>query len=269
MKTVLSHWNFDYLPLISVTGLCIFYAVVAKFTTRGIVYFLTAVSFIILCFFSPLNNLSAHYLLSAHMAVHVILLLCVSPLLLLSLPCSDEHLSTLFNFLKRYPFVSWFTGVAIMWVWHLPVLFNALMPTTHYAGMGMVHALETISLVIAGIIFAAPVIHPNEKFRISGLTGVVYLFTACLGCSVLGMLITFAPAGTYHHFLSPLNEYGFNQIITEQWGFTQLKDQQAAGLIMWVPCCLIYVSGAMYLLMQWFEDKEQVSKTDLKLNGAK
>jgi cytochrome c oxidase assembly factor CtaG len=266
MKTVLSYWTFDYLPLITVTALCTLYGVNAKFTAKSLFCFLTALCFIILCFFSPLNTLSAHYLLSAHMAVHVILLLCVGPLLLLSLPDSDEHFLRFFGFLKRYPFLSWFTGVAIMWIWHFPMLFNTLMPTTHYPGMGAVHAFEAVSLVVAGIVFAAPVIHPNNKFRIGGLTGVMYLFTACLACSVLGLLMTFAPADTYHHFLSPSDECGFNQIITGQWGLTQLKDQQAAGLIMWVPCCLIYVSGAMYLLMNWFEGKEASNRAEIELN---
>jgi len=30
-----------------------------------------------------------------------------------------------------------------------------------------------------------------------------------------------------------------------------------AGLIMWVPGCLIYLSGSMYLLMKWFREKKE------------
>jgi cytochrome c oxidase assembly factor CtaG len=85
----------------------------------------------------------------------------------------------------------------------------------------------------------------------------VYLFTACLGCSLLGLLISFAPVNTYHHFLSMHDAFGINNIILNNWKLTARIDQQSAGLIMWVPCCLIYVSGAMYLLVQWFHSKEE------------
>jgi cytochrome c oxidase assembly factor CtaG len=52
------------------------------------------------------------------------------------------------------------------------------------------------------------------------------------------------------------DQYGLNKMILKS-GITQSVDQQAAGLIMWVPCCLIYVTGAMYLLLHWFKQKEE------------
>jgi cytochrome c oxidase assembly factor CtaG len=266
MKGTLSYWSCDYLLLGILVGICLLYALLATFTTKSILFFITASALICLCFFSPLHILSAHYLFSAHMAVHVVLLLCVGPLLLLCLPPDGHVFPTFFLFLKNHPVAGWLTGVGIMWIWHVPVLFNATMGTMQGGCGGMTHAVETVSLILSGIIFTAPVIHPCQKFRIGALIGVVYLFTACVGCSILGLLVTFAPVGTYQHFLSPTDEYGLNNIIRQQWQITQLKDQQAAGLIMWVPCCLIYVSGAMYLLMHWFEDKEQVKTIDIKLN---
>jgi cytochrome c oxidase assembly factor CtaG len=266
MKSILSYWSCDYALLGILIGICILYALLAKFTTHSILYFVIAALLISLCFFSPLHILSAQYLFSVHMIVHVILLLCVGPLLLLCLSPEKPVLPFFFLFLKNYPVVSWLTGVGIMWIWHIPVLFNATMGTMHGGCMGIMHSIETISLIFSGIIFTAPVIHPDKNFRIDALPGVVYLFTACVGCSILGLLITFAPVGTYQHFLSAGDEYGLNNTILQQWHITQLADQQAAGLIMWVPCCLIYVSGSMYLLMHWFEDKEQVKTIDIKLN---
>jgi len=200
------------------------------------------------------------------MVVHVLLLLCVGPLLLLCLPSEGNVFPHFFLFLKDHPAVSWLTGVGIMWVWHVPALFNATMGTMQGACMGMTHVVEICSLILSGIIFTAPVIHPCRRFRIGALPGVMYLFTACVGCSILGLLVTFAPVGTYQHFLSPSDEYGLNSIIQQQWHISQLKDQQAAGLIMWVPCCLIYVGGGMYLLMHWFESKEEMNDMAIKLN---
>jgi cytochrome c oxidase assembly factor CtaG len=61
------------------------------------------------------------------------------------------------------------------------------------------------------------------------------------------------------------DDYGLNKIILNDWGLTQSIDQQAAGLIMWVPCCLIYVTGAMYLLVDWFKQKEKTIAYSNKL----
>lgn len=264
MKAILTYWSFDAFSLGIFIGICILYALVIT-DRKNTFYFLMALALITFCFFSPLHMLSVHYLFSAHMAVHVILLLFVGPLLLLSLPTGGGRFSAFFLFLKQHPVWGWLAGVGIMWIWHIPLLFNATMTTAHYAGMEVVHAIETCSLVVVGMVFSAPVINPVKKFRIDTLSAVVYLFTACIGCSVLGLLITFAPAGAYHHFLSGYDPYGLNQIISQQWGITQVMDQQAAGLIMWVPCCFIYVIAAMYLLIRWLQEKEEAVETSVDL----
>lgn len=192
------------------------------------------------------------------MVVHVSLLLVVGPLLVLSLPANDNKFTQLFVWLKNHPVYGWLTGIGMMWFWHVPVVFNATMATMHHGGFSFSSLLESLSLVAAGVLFAAPVLHPDKTLRIDALSGVVYLFTACIGCSLLGLLVTFAPAGTYHHFLSNHDVYGFNNLLLHR-GITQAIDQQAAGLVMWVPCCLLYVSGALYLLVQWFQQKETVA----------
>jgi putative membrane protein len=203
-----------------------------------------------LLFFAPAG--------SAHMVVHVLLLLVVGPLLVLSLLPGKKQFATFFLYLKNHPVVGWLTGLGMMWFWHVPVVFNSAMADVHQHSFSLIPLLESLSLVAAGVLFAAPVLHPNSEYRMDALSGVVYLFTACIGCSLLGLLITFAPGGTYHHFLSRHDDFGFNQIILRA-GITQATDQQAAGLIMWVPCCLLYVSGALHLLVQWFGQKEMPS----------
>ncbi|QKG52066.1 cytochrome c oxidase assembly protein [Hymenobacter sp. BRD67] len=94
-----------------------------------------------------------------------------------------------------------------------------------------------------------------------------YLFTACVACSLLGLLLTFAPADTYQHYaraswcgtasLAP--DYA-----TNAWGLSLADDQQLAGLIMWVPCCFIYLSGCVFLLARYFgAEQETVSAAAL------
>jgi len=62
------------------------------------------------------------------------------------------------------------------------------------------------------------------------------------------------------------DEYGFNNIIKNKWGISSEMDQQIAGLIMWVPCCFIYLTAAMVLLKKWFKEKEEITPR-LNLNN--
>jgi putative membrane protein len=254
MTQLFKYWSFDFSSLVLLLLLMLYVAITKKKSRK--IFILVSFALFVLCFFSPLSVLASQYLFSAHMIVHVILLLCIGPFLLLSLSPDKKQFNRFFLFLKQHPVVGWLTGVGMMWIWHVPVLFNTAMASMHQGNFHFLFIIEALSLIAAGILFSAPIIHPNKTYRIDALSGVVYLFTACVGCSMLGLLITFAPAGTYHHFLSMHDEYGFNKIILKS-GLTQSIDQQAAGLFMWVPCCLIYVTGAMYLLVQWFKQKEE------------
>lgn len=256
MKHLLSYWSIDWSSAVAAGLLLIAFLCLNRHLKKRIL--IAFIVIVVICFFSPLQILSSHYLFSAHMTIHVILLLCVGPLLVLSLSADKNFGDKFFLYLKSHPVLGWLTGVGIMWFWHIPVVFNNAMTSMHNDGFSFLPLAESFSLLIAGILFSAPVIHPNKKYRVESLQGVVYLFTACIGCSLLGLLITFAPVGTYHHFLSHSDSYHLNNLILYQWNITQSIDQQAAGLIMWVPCCLIYVSGAMYLLIHWFRQKDEV-----------
>lgn len=254
MKQLLTYWSFD------LSSVVLFLLVTAfVITTKGSgnkkAILITSL-LLIICLFSPLYILSSQYLFSAHMVVHVVLLLCVGPLLVVGLSPEKKPFKKFFGFVKKHPVFGWLTGVGIMWFWHIPLVFNSAMSYMHHTGFNIIAVVEMLSLILAGMLFSAPIIHPNKEHRIDVLSGVVYLFTACVGCSLLGLLITFAPAGMYHHFLSMNDGHGLNKIIVGS-GITQSVDQQAAGLIMWVPCCLIYVAGVMYSLVHWFKQKEE------------
>lgn len=256
MKLLITYWSVDETALVLVF-LLIAYALSTGRLFKTLLFPIVCLLFV-LCFFSPLHLLAIHYLFSAHMVVHVVLLLIAGPLLLRFMSPEEKRLDVLFSFLKQHPVVAWLTGIGTMWFWHIPVLFNAVMSAAHQDGFSLVPLIEAVSLLVAGMLFSAPVLHPNKAYRIEALPGVVYLFTACVGCSLIGLLITFAPPGTYHHFLARHDVYGLNAVILNKWGLTPLVDQQAAGLVMWVPCCLIYVAGALYLLVHWFNQKETI-----------
>jgi cytochrome c oxidase assembly factor CtaG len=249
MNTLLTSWQWSAGSLALLLLICGAYGWLWKARwgeKAGI--FCAALLLMVLCLFSPLAVLSEHYLFSAHMAVHVVLLLLVGPLLVLSLPPFRTRTTQV---LLAKPWLGWVAGIGTMWFWHLPFVFHRMM--THGSGLPL-HRLETLSLIVAGMVFSYPVLGASRKMHPLG--GVLYLGAACLCCSLLGLLITFAPAGLYHHYLAMHDGYGLNRLIQNGWGLSEETDQQAAGLIMWVPCCMIYLAGALLLLKQWFEENE-------------
>lgn len=211
----------------------------------------------------PKALLGNHYIFSAQMITHVLLLLVAAPLFVLSIPADNyfQHpLKKISALLQRWAFICWFTGVGIMWFWHIPVIFHlmqthSMQHTSHSVPfLGIAHAL---SLWFAGIVFSWVVIGPYARYRIPPLTGILYLTTACAGCSLLGLLITFAPDGVYNTMpaAAPAGE----------WDIIRTTDQQMAGLIMWVPCCFIYLAGVLYLIKQWLYEKDDNTTPELTL----
>ncbi len=257
MRSIYSYWHFDLGMMFFIIALCLLYLYAIHFKLRKqSLYFFGGIILIILCVASPLHFIGKNYLFSAHMVSHVVILLIAAPLLVAGIPEENSFKKNFVPLSKRklrIPVLSWFTGVGVMWFWHIPSIFNKV---TSGQGMGLVYA-ETLSLLVGGIIFSWPVINPNKQNRISPITGVLYLSTACVFCSILGLMITFAPAGIYTHYLNISGTYGYLPLIRNGWKISAAEDQQMAGLIMWVPCCFIYLTASMILLIKWFDSKEK------------
>jgi len=247
--------------------LCLGYLYLCQFKiTKRSIYFFAGLGLIVLSVASPLQFLGDNYLMSAHMLAHVILLLIAAPLLVLGIPEGDHNrfIVWLSEKTSKAPLICWTLGVCIMWFWHIPLIFNQLFDapdeTLLRNGLGGTHTLQNVhlmSLVLAGILFSWPVVGPIPSRRIAPLNAVLYLSAACIFCSILGLLITFAPVGIYTHYVHIVDRFGFLNGIRNESGISILVDQQMAGLIMWVPGCLIYLSGSMYLLMKWFRGKKE------------
>ncbi len=182
-------WN-SILLLLSALA---FVGYLLAFRQRGRpVYFAAALVLFLLAFISPLSALANGYLFSAHMLQHILLVLIIPALLLLSLPRSFSLRPPL-TYLS-HPLIGWGAGVGAMWLWHAPTLCNAA------ATSRTVSAIQTTSLLIMGSVFWWQVLAPREEQRLSPPAGIVYLFTACTACSVLGIILTYrrtADVGSY------------------------------------------------------------------------
>ncbi len=264
MKSPLfSFWHFDFIVTLFIIALCglYFYAINFRLKKQAL-YFFSGIFLIILCVASPLHFLGENYLFSAHMLSHVLIILIAAPLIVAGIPQENKFKKPLQFFSKKIikiPVISWFAGVSIMWIWHVPYIFNQLfsmngMANSTMHSMSFLMYVHMLSLLIAGIIFCWPVINPYR--RIAPLTGVLYLSTACVFCSLLGLMITFAPAGIYTQYIPLMDPYGYLPIIRNTWKISIADDQQIGGLIMWVPGCFIYLSASMLLLIKWFDEKQ-------------
>ncbi len=210
------------------------------------VFFISGILLILICLLAPAPSMLADEPFCVHMMRHTILLLVAAPLIALSIPVNNglqRPLLVLSRLTARLTFPAWIIGVGLMWVWHIPSLFNSMYmtdmghnTTPMLDRMSIIHAC---SMLAGGFLFCWPVVTPYTQFRLPPLKAVLYLSGACVFCSLLGLLITFAPAGTYMQVTA--------------------ADQQTGGLIMWVPCCFIYLSASMYLLIRWFSQKEELS----------
>ncbi|HEU5365029.1 MAG TPA: cytochrome c oxidase assembly protein [Hanamia sp.] len=261
MHSIFSYWRFDFITIIFLVGLCVlyFYTINLKIKKQSI-YFFTGIFLLILCIASPLHFLGENYLFSAHMLSHVLIILIAAPLIVAGIPAENKFKKILVLFSKKGIFIiCWFIGVGIMWLWHVPYIFNhvfSMQRMSNSHSMNVLMFVQMFSLLLAGIIFCWPIINPYKEYRITPITAVLYLSTACVFCSLLGLLITFATSGIYFHYENLMDSYGYLSMIRNKWKISAAVDQQIAGLIMWVPCCLIYLTASMILLIKWFDENE-------------
>ncbi len=255
-------WNMEPWVLISALALLVGYGIATGFKlTKLSALYICGVVILVLALVSPLDYLGRTYLFSAHMIQHILLLLVVPLLLLLGIPkavaeraLKIEPIGSIMRVLG-HPVIAWFFGVGAMWVWHLPSLHNTVIANDS------LYIAQQISFVFIGMIFWWPVFAPVESRRLSPLVSTLYLSSACLGCTILGMLITFAGAGLYAAYLNPVDSIGILPLLRGELCLTPGVDQQIGGLTMWVPGCLIYLSASMVTIARWYgapEDPELI-----------
>jgi putative membrane protein len=209
---------------------------------------------------SPVDELADRYLFSVHMAKHIVLVLVAPALLLIGLPAAPVARALRYRpaavaeqFL-RTPAVAWVAGIGAMTLWHIPLFFNAAL--SHHAP----HIFEHLSLLIGGTVFWWPILAPLPASRLKPVPqGATYLFVSCLACTSLGVLITFAPRLLYPSYTQPLDVYAILPAIREHWGISPAMDQQIGGLLMWVPCCFIYLTAIMAMFGRWYAEEVRPS----------
>ncbi|MEJ2665508.1 MAG: cytochrome c oxidase assembly protein [Deinococcales bacterium] len=218
--------------------------------------FAAGLATLVLALISPIDGLGDHYLFSVHMVQHMLLILIAPPLLLWGLPPGATRrlmavplLDRLERLLGR-PRVALPTKILTLWIWHLPVLYDAALASEN------IHALEHLSFVVTATMFWWPVLTPLRERRLTPQLSMMYLFGAMAGLSVLGIYITFAPTVLYPFYLNPPDPYGALALIRNGWNLSVMADQQLGGVVMWLLGGLFYIVVILIEFGLWFSAPE-------------
>jgi len=225
--------------------------------TRDIACFAAGYATLAIALLPPLDEI-AEQIFTAHMIQHELLMALAAPLLVLARP--GPVLLWAFNpsgrqriaralrvgALRRAwsvmtrPFDAWLLHGIVIWVWHIPLLFQA---TLHSE---LVHAAQHTSFLGSALLFWWSITHGMRRAA-RGMS-IVYLFTTVVHTGVLGALMAFAHAPWYPEYART----------APPWGLTPMGDQQLAGLVMWVPASAAYLVAALALMRAWLRDSEWV-----------
>ena len=199
-------------------------------------------------------------LFAAHMSQHEVLMLVAAPLLVLGRPLIAFLWALPLNWSRRIgnvakigwinrvwraltiPLVAWLVHAIALWVWHIPVLFEAVLHNE------AVHTAQHLSFLLSALLFWWALIHGPQGAMGYG-AAVLYLFTTSIHSGALGALITIAGSVWYPSYVG----------LTSSWGLTPLEDQQLGGLIMWIPAGLVYVIAGLALFAGWLREAEKNS----------
>lgn len=224
--------------------------------TRRFAWLFAGVVVFVAAFVSPIGVLAKGYLFSAHMIQHLLLLLLVPLCVVQSLPQStaDRWLHTPFvgstlRRVFRQPVLGWCVGLGAMWFWHVPALCNA---ATESSWLGVV---RSASFLFAGTAFWWSIYGPIDRQRLQAPHAVVYLFSACLGCTLLGIYITFTTVSVCPAFANPAERLAIMTRLFDA-GLTPSVDQQLGGLLMWVPPCSLYVCAIIGVMVRWYSEPQ-------------
>lgn len=167
-------------------------------------------------FVSPLCALSSA-LFAARTTHHLLLVAIAAPLLALGLPRAPSRWACA----ALWPAA--LAHIVVFWAWHAPAAYG-------WALSGDVaYWLMQLSLLATALVFWSALRSAADT------AAVATLLIVMVQMGLLGAIITFSDRPLYEPHL----------LTTGAWGLSPLEDQQAAGLLMWVPAAALYLAAAL------------------------
>jgi cytochrome c oxidase assembly factor CtaG len=199
----------------------------------------------------PIDDWSDHYLLSAHMAQHLLLMMVAMPLLIAGTPAwlvtkliKRGPVQPVLYVLTRAP-ISFLISSLIVVVWHMPFAYDAALNSEP------MHILEHNLFLVAAFFTWWPVLSRSPELPgLPPLLSCLYLFAQTIPSGFVGAFITFADPGLY-------DVYPEAQRIR---GISLATDQQIAGLMMWVLANTIYLGWITVIFVKWGTEQERADR---------
>ncbi len=217
--------------------------------------FVSAVLLLAFTLVSPMDPLSDDYLFSVHMLQHMFMVQLISPLFVLGVPphtwrwiLTWRPADRIEDVLGR-PVIAWLSHIAVMLAWHVPYFYDLAL---EYEPL---HVLEHLMFLTTGVIFWWPVVAPVRE-RMHPLASAFYLFLAAAATSVLGIVLAFAPAGTYVYYVRPHGDPTVTHLVRTAWGLNPQADELLGGMFMWVLGGFGYLIAIALVVIRWYSAPE-------------
>ncbi len=227
----------------------------APVTRSQTVWFLLGWLVLLLALVSPLDDISDHYLFSAHMVQHILMTLIAPPFLLLGTPgwmlrpfLRYEPVARTARLLTL-PLVAFVLFNVDFLTWHTPVLYEATLEHNS------IHILEHLLFIGTGLLNWWPILSPLPELpRLPYPAQILYLFLDAVPSTVLGGIFSFASAVAYPTYAAAPRIFGISA----------LDDQLFAGLIMAMPGAMIYLLALSIVFFVWLGREERKERLEVR-----
>jgi cytochrome c oxidase assembly factor CtaG len=198
---------------------------------------------------TPLDSLATTSLLSAHLLQNVVFAEWAPALVVLGVPAGlAERLGRrrVLRFLT-HPAVALPLWLATYAAWHLPAAYDAAL--RHQSSL--LH-LEHATYFATGLLFWWPVLQDAPR-RLSYGAKAAYVLAAFVLASPLGIVLSLLSSPAYDFYVAA----------PDQWGVSDLADQQIAGVTMSVEQAIVFFCVAAYFVVRQLR-AEEVRETRLE-----
>lgn len=262
MQAVLAEpWSFELSIVLPLAAIAVVY--IAGLARRGSIRtlrwrhlsFLAGWGTLFLALCSPIHELGES-LFSAHMLQHEVLILVSAPLIAAAhpgatllwafAPAQRRSIGGWIHFaesrlsLLTRPLTAWLLEAFALWIWHVPVLYQATLQSD------WIHAAQHLSFFLTAVLFWSALYGVGRSaFGYGAAT--IYTFGTAVHCSALGALLTFSRVLWYPAYAHT----------TSRFGLTAMQDQQLGGAIMWIPSAITFLVVGLTLFALWIKESDQ------------
>jgi putative copper resistance protein D len=231
----------------------------SPYPVRRLAYFLFGMGVMTLAIISPLAAYDTE-LFAVHMWQHVLLTMVATPFILLGTPITlamrvaspKTRKETLLPILHSrvlkvltFPVIGWLLFAVTMWGSHFSPLFNAALENI------WLHRLEHFWYLVAAFLFWWPIIGQDfSPWKMNHPARLLYLFIQMPQNAFLALAIDNAETVRYAHYAT----------VDRQWGPSPLRDQELAGITMWVGGDLLFLVAMAIVAYGWVKKEELEGK---------